>query len=206
MSTPATGVLAVGRRERTKAQNRTAILEAGREVFAELGYDAAAVRDIVRRTELAAGTFYNYFPDKEAVFKALLDESTRKLRGRLRAARQGAGTVEGFVGDAYLAFFRFVAVDRTMFALMRRNAGTIHALFDDPILGAGVDELLEDLRAAISRGELPGFDAEYMAAAMAGAGFEIGMRMVEREPVDAKGAAAFATELFLGGIARLGAH
>jgi len=196
----------IGRRERSKAENRTAILEAGREVFAELGYDAAAVRDIVRRTDLAAGTFYNYFPDKEAVFKALLDESTRELRERLRAARQAAGTLEGFVGDAYRAFFAFVAADRTMFALMRRNAGTIHALFDDPILGAGVDELLEDLRGAISRGELPRFDAEYMAAAMAGAGFELGMRMVEREPVDVEGAAGFATELFLGGIVRLGAR
>ena len=36
-----------------------------------------------------------------------------------------------------------------MFALMRRNAGTIRALFGDPIIGAGVQELSEDLRAAI---------------------------------------------------------
>jgi len=53
------------KRERTKASNRAAILEAARDVFAELGYDAATVRDIVRRTDLASGTFYNYFPDKE---------------------------------------------------------------------------------------------------------------------------------------------
>jgi len=108
------------------------------------------------------------------------------------------------VGDAYRAFFAFVAADRTMFALMRRNAGTIRALFDDPILGAGVDELLEDLQGAISRGELLRFDAEYMAVAMAGAGFELGIRMVEREPVDVEDAAGFATELFLGGMVRLG--
>src|ERR1019366_10095935 len=51
-----------GRREQTKAQNRATILHAAREVFAELGYDAAGVRDISRRTDLASGTFYNYFP------------------------------------------------------------------------------------------------------------------------------------------------
>ncbi len=202
MSVPATGGLAVGRRERTKAQNRTAILEAGREVFAGLGYDAAAVRDIVRRTELAAGTFYNYFPDKESVFQALLDDSTRELRRRVRRARREAASVEAFVGDAFLAFFSFLAEDRTMLAFMRRNAGTIHALFDDPIFGAGVDELLEDVRAAICAGDIPDLDAEYMAAAMAGAGFELGMRMVAREPVDVQGAAAFASTLFLGGISR----
>jgi AcrR family transcriptional regulator len=71
-----------GKRDRTKAQNRAAILGAAREVFAELGYDAAGVRDITRRTDLASGTFYNYFPDKEAVFREVLDESAKEVRRR----------------------------------------------------------------------------------------------------------------------------
>ena len=114
-----------GRREVTKAQNRAAILDAAREVFAELGYDAAGVRDIIRRTELASGTFYNYFPDKEAVFRAVVDESAQEVRRRLREARAGATTLEQFVGDAYLAWFRFLVEDRLMFELMHRNTGAI---------------------------------------------------------------------------------
>src|SRR5947209_18464637 len=97
-----------GKRARTKAQNRAAILAAAREVFAELGYDAAGVRDVIRRTELASGTFYNYFPDKEAVFRALLDDSTQEVRRRLQAARARAKTLEHFVGDAYRAWFDFL--------------------------------------------------------------------------------------------------
>ncbi len=122
-----------GKRARTKAQNRAAILDAAREVFAELGYDAAGVRDVIRRTELASGTFYNYFPDKESVFRALLDESAQEVRRRLRAVRAGAVTLEAFVGDAYRAWFEFLVEDRLMFELMQRNAGTIRALFGDPI-------------------------------------------------------------------------
>jgi hypothetical protein len=91
-----------------------------------------------------------------------------------------------------------------MFELLQRNAGTIRALFGDPILGAGVDELLDDLRAAIGRGDIPALDADYMAGAMAGVALELGVRMAERDPPDISGAARFATELFLGGIARLG--
>jgi AcrR family transcriptional regulator len=192
-----------GKRERTKAHNRAAILEAAREVFAQLGYDAAAVRDIVRRTELASGTFYNYFPDKESVFRAVVDESAQEVRRRLRAVRAGARTVEEFVGDAYRAWFEFLVEDELMFELMKRNAGPIRALFGDPILGAGVEELLHDLQAAIARGDLPPLDADYMAGAMAGAALELGVRMVERKPADPDGAARFASELFLGGIARL---
>jgi AcrR family transcriptional regulator len=193
-----------GKREATKAANRAAILDAAREVFAELGYDAAGVRDVIRLTELASGTFYNYFPDKESVFRALLDDSTHEVRRRLRTVRGSARTLEEFVGDAYRAWFEFLVEDQLMFELMQRNSGTIRAMFGDPILGAGVDELLDDLRAAIERGDVPPLDADYMAGAMAGVALELGVRMAEREPPDPKGAAQFATELFLGGIARLG--
>ena len=53
---------------------------------------------------------------------------------------------------------------RRPFELARRNAGTIRALFDEPVLGAARDELHDDLRAAIERGEMPPLDADYMAA------------------------------------------
>ena len=45
-----------------------------------------------------------------------------------------------------------------------------------------------------------------MAGAMAGVALELGVRMADRDPPDADGAARFATELFLGGIERLGAQ
>ena len=194
-----------GKRERTKAANRAAILDAATEVFAELGFGATTVRDIVRRTDLATGTFYNYFPDKEAVLHALLDEAATEARARVREARRSATTLEEFVRRGFQAYFEFLAEDRPTFNLVRRNAGTIRALFDEPALGAGTEELAADLRAAIGSGRMPEVDVEYMAAAMVGAGFEVGVRMLDRDPPDVEGAVEFVAELFLGGIARLGA-
>ena len=75
-----------GRREQNKAENRTALLKAARAVFAEMGYGAASVRDIVRRTDLASGTFYNYFKDKDEIFEAVVGELTGEL---LRRHREG---------------------------------------------------------------------------------------------------------------------
>jgi AcrR family transcriptional regulator len=206
MSAPAAGPSVGGRRAQTKAHNRAAIVAAARVVFAELGYDAAGVRDIIRHTNLASGTFYNYFEDKESVFRAVADESAQEIRVRLRAVRAGARTVEEFVGDAYRVLFRFLVEDRLVFQLLQRNAGPIRALFGDSVLGAGVVDLFDDLRAAIRRGDLPPVDVEYMAGAMAGVALELGVRMAERDPPDADGAARFATELFLGGIERLAAQ
>ena len=76
----------MSRREATKEANRAALLDAAREVFAEYGYPGTGVRDIVRRTDLASGTFYNYFDSKEAIFAAVLEHgpvSAASLAARL---------------------------------------------------------------------------------------------------------------------------
>jgi AcrR family transcriptional regulator len=199
---PATEALP-GKREATKAANREAILAAAREVFADIGYGAATVRDIVRGTDLATGTFYNYYPAKESVLGAILEEAAAEARSRIRAARRAATTLEEFVEGGFRAYYEFLSEDREVFALMRRNSGTIRAMFDEPALGAGTDELVEDLRFGIETGAVPEMDVGYMARAMVGAGFEVGVLMLDRDPPDVDGAVAFVTELFLGGIERL---
>jgi len=194
----------VGRREATKAANRQAILDAAIEVFADLGFGAASVRDIVRRTDLAAGTFYNYFPDKDSVLRAVLADAGARIAARVQAARHEARDLEGFVGNGFRAYYEVVAADRRLLHLLRRNAGTIRAMFDEPALAAVSEQLLEDLRAGIGAGTLPpALDAEYLTGAMVGAGFEVGVLMLERDPPDVEGAAAFVTALFLGGLEQL---
>jgi AcrR family transcriptional regulator len=195
---------ATGKRARTKAANREAILAAAREVFSDLGYGAASVRDIVRATDLATGTFYNYFPDKESVLRALVDEIAVEARARVRAARAAATTVEGFIADGFRAYFEFLVEDPATVALMRRNAGTIRTMFDEPALGAGIEELRADLEAAIAVGRLADHDADLMAAAMVGAGVEVGLRMVEREPLDVERAVTLVTNVFLAAFERIG--
>jgi AcrR family transcriptional regulator len=191
------------KREQTKAANRAAILDAALQIFAELGYGAATVRDIVRRTDLATGTFYNYFPDKESVLRALIEDAARQARVLVRAARQSSTDLESFVESGFRAYFEFLASDPLLFELLRRNAGTIRALYDEPAIGAGTVELAEDLRAGIAAGLVPELDAEYMAGAMVGAAFEIAVLMLEREPADVDGAVSFISSLILGGMERL---
>jgi AcrR family transcriptional regulator len=201
MTTTATGT---GKRERTKAANREAILIAARRVFSDLGYGAASVRDIVRETDLATGTFYNYFPDKESVLRALVDEITVEARARVRTARMAATTLEEFVSRGFRAYFEFLAEDPDTVALMRRNSGTIRTMFDEPALGAGIDELRADLETAVTQGRIPPHAADLMAVAMVGAGVEIGLHMVERDPPDVERAVAFVTDVFLGAFERMG--
>ena len=191
-----------GRRERTKAANRAAILAAARDAFAEYGYSGTGVRDVVRRTDLASGTFYNYFPDKDAIFRALVEETGAEARRRVRAARRRAGTAQEFIEGGFGAFFEYIVEDPERFAFMRRNLDTLRTRFGEAVLPAGTDELAEDLRAGIAAGHLAPLDVEYCAHAMIAVGLELGTRLVERTPPDVEGATRFASALFLGALSR----
>ena len=46
-------------------------------------------------------------------------------------------------------------------------------------------------------------DFGYLATAMAGTGFQVATRMIDRDPPDVPGAARFCTQLFMGGIPAL---
>ena len=197
---PAIDAPVAGKREATKAANRAAILAAARVVFADIGFGAASVRDIIRRTDLATGTFYNYFPDKESVLREILDETTIEIRVRVRAARQDAASVEDFVRNGFRAYFDYLAGDREMLELMSRNAGTIRAMFDEPAVGAGVEELRLDLERGVDDGILVEHDSELMAAAMVGAAVEVAIRLLNREPLDVEGPVELLTGVFAPGL------
>ena len=63
-----------GARETNKIKNRQAIIEAGIQTFIAKGVAETTVRDIIRSTGLASGTFYNYFNSKEEVLVAIFDD------------------------------------------------------------------------------------------------------------------------------------
>lgn len=63
------------------------------DVFARKGYHRALVDDIVRASGTSKGAVYHHFPNKEAVFVALVDEFSELLASRAAAAvsaRHGA--------------------------------------------------------------------------------------------------------------------
>src|SRR6201999_4111400 len=119
---PTPSYAAPGKRERTKVQNRELILDAARQVFAELGFGATTVRDIIRATPLASGTFYNYFKSKEEVYQAIRDDVALAIRPRLREERIKADTVEAFISGSFRTFFDFVSRNREDFRHLRHAA------------------------------------------------------------------------------------
>jgi AcrR family transcriptional regulator len=195
-----------GRRERTKAENRAAILAAARRLFIDLGYETATVRDVIGATGLAAGTFYNYFPDKESVLRALLDEKMSEMQQRSVTLRRKALTVEDTIRLTLDVSFAMLVEDRDVFELLRRNAGAIRATLDEPGYVESTDELRRDLDKALRRSGTTGVDAAYLAAAISGLAFEVATVAVDRGPAALDAARAFSEALVLGGVRALGSQ
>lgn len=197
-------LLSAGKREQTKLANRRAILDAAREVFAELGYEAATVRDIIRRTGLASGTFYNYFRSLDEVFEALADDGAARFRPILRACRDASNSFEGYLRAAIQAYFDFMADEHEAWHA-HRPAGERHPQMrlQTPEMERVFEEVRDAFLQAMEHDAAPRVDADYLAAACIAVARQVGDKMLERRPVDTAAAADFAVRLIMGGIPAL---
>ncbi len=59
--------------EERSERSRNQILDAALKLFAHRGFGATSVRDIAEAAALSKGNVYHHFPDKESIFRALLD-------------------------------------------------------------------------------------------------------------------------------------
>lgn len=105
--------------QKARAQRRDQILAAAREVFAEKGYDATAVADIVRAAGVAQGTFYLYFPAKRDAFFALAEEFFAEMAGHVGEALAQGGPVPD----------RVRALTRSCFRAADQNADLVRLVF-----------------------------------------------------------------------------
>jgi AcrR family transcriptional regulator len=193
---------ALGKREQTKAQNREAILHAARAVFAEMGYDAATVRDIIRRTGLASGTFYNYYRSKEEVARALASDVGRRLSPILHACREQATDFESYLNGAIRAYFHFLIDEQRLWGSGRAPHSDRYPFVrvQTPSQSAVFEEVHSSIALVIERGLGPRVDTDYLTAAAIGIAQNIGDLMLTRTPADPEGAAAFAVNLILRGL------
>ncbi|MDX2235220.1 MAG: TetR/AcrR family transcriptional regulator [Hyphomonadaceae bacterium] len=196
---PAETLEQLGRREQSKAANRQAILSAARRVFAQLGYEAASVRDIIRGTDLASGTFYNYFKSKEEVFEALADDGARRFRPILRAQRERATSFEDYLSGAVHAYFTFLVGEHRSGGHPTLDRGP-HVRANTPEMIAVYEEVRDGVADAIARGLAPRVDPDFVAAACIGVAQEVGDVMLKANPPDVARATQFVTAFILGGV------
>jgi AcrR family transcriptional regulator len=66
-------------RQARSLEKRRRLLDAGRILFAEKGYDATSIEDITTKAATAAGAFYTYFRSKQQLLVVLMNELLQRL-------------------------------------------------------------------------------------------------------------------------------
>jgi len=161
-------------RAERKAQTRRRLIEAAQAAFAEKGYGATQIRDIVGRAGTAIGTFYVHFPDKRGVFIEILDEATSELVRLLVARVAAEHETLARVRAIFEQFLDYLAENANLFVLLRegRNSDSEFA----PVLRETFDllnrELEHILRRGMERGEIAAINSRVLSRALLGLGLE----------------------------------
>jgi len=94
-------VQADGRRERRKEEMRSQIFQAAMRLFERKGVFDTTVEEITESADVAKGTFFNYFPSKEALLTKLADRQVGVIKSAAEAAKTAPSMRPILVGMAH---------------------------------------------------------------------------------------------------------
>lgn len=151
-------------------RKRAGILKAARDLFLTDGYERTSVDAVSARAGVSKRTVYDYFGDKEAVFRAVVQIEAEALTASIQAAVDEELGGEAELSAALLAFARRIAtqtLSSSHYAVLRRLLSTEASRFPDLLARSSVEgpELLlaERFAAYATTGQLV-TDKPYRAA------------------------------------------
>jgi AcrR family transcriptional regulator len=106
--------LEVSRRERKKEETKERIVKAALRLFKRRGFEATTVDEIAEQADVAKGTFFNYFPHKEAVFGYLSETWVAEAERTVAEILEKGPPAWAKVRDVFLQFARFYEEDREL--------------------------------------------------------------------------------------------
>jgi AcrR family transcriptional regulator len=143
-------------------RTRARLVDAARQIFAEVPFRQARLADITAAAGVSAGTFYTYFDDKEAIFREVANDVLAELSAAARRDpdnhdRDPIRDIAHASRQYFLACLRNTCVIRSMEQLavsdervsaarrdtviggVKRAAAWIRRLQDDGICDGGID-------------------------------------------------------------------
>jgi len=73
----------------TGAQRRQQLLDIGRELFGQKGYEATSIEEIAARADVSKPVVYEHFGGKEGLYAVVVDREVRRLLDRITYALSG---------------------------------------------------------------------------------------------------------------------
>src|ERR1700730_8324095 len=170
-----------------RVATRERILHAALTVFARKGYHRALVDDIVRASRTSKGAVYHHFPNKEALFLALVDDFAARLA---QAVADAIGRSHGALGQveaALRAGLETFAGNRELARILLLEAVSLGPAYE--VKRAEIHERFAALirgylDEAADEGSIPPLDTRVATLAWLGAGNEVVIQWLSRGEPD----------------------
>jgi AcrR family transcriptional regulator len=121
----------------TGRERREQLLDVGRALFAEKGFDATSTEEIAARAGVSKPVVYEHFGGKEGVYAVVVDREMSDLLDRLTRALS-AGHPRELVERAALALLTYIEEEADGFRVLTRDSpvagstsGTFSSLLND---------------------------------------------------------------------------
>ncbi len=121
----------------TAAARRAQLIEVGRSVFAQRGYEATSVEEIAERAKVSKPIVYEHFGGKEGLYAVVVDREMEYVVTRISDSI-ASGTPRERVERAALAFLTYVKEQPDGFVVLSRDAPVAQAR-------GGMSSLLNDV-------------------------------------------------------------
>jgi AcrR family transcriptional regulator len=120
----------------TGQERRAQLLDVGRSVFAERGFEAASVEDIAARATITKPVVYEHFAGKEGLYAVVVDREVQRLLQRISEALEGDDP-RTLLEQAALAFLTYIEDEPEGFRVLVRDSpvtgstGTLPSVIGD---------------------------------------------------------------------------
>ena len=105
----------------TGQERRAQLLDVGRSVFAERGFEAASVEEIASRAKITKPVVYEHFSGKEGLYAVIVDREVQNLLQRITEALVGQHP-HALLEQAAFAFLSYIEDEPDGFRILVRDS------------------------------------------------------------------------------------
>ena len=106
----------------TGAQRREQLLDIGRELFGQKGYEATSIEEIAARAEVSKPVVYEHFGGKEGLYAVVVDREMQFLLDRFTSALSRPGHPRQLLERAALVLLDYIEDETEGFRVLTRDA------------------------------------------------------------------------------------
>ncbi len=121
----------------TGPQRREQLIEVGKRVFAEKGFEAATVEEIAATAKVSKPVVYEHFGGKEGLYAVVVDREIQSLLSRITHALDEPGRARDLLERATLALLDYIEFSTDGFRILVRDSppgqstGSLASLLSD---------------------------------------------------------------------------